>query len=216
MDALLFDMDGVVVDSERYWAEREATTIFPATVDGRVDPSDVAGMNVADLYDHLDAEYGTTGTKAEFLAAYDDHAEVVYGDLVRLLPAFDATVSVARDRGAAVGLVSSSPVRWIDLVLDRFDLRGTFQAVVSADHVDRGKPSPAVYELAARRLGVAPSACVAVEDSAAGVASARGAGMRTVGLLAGHADETDLSDAEAVTDAAGLPGAISTSASRRP
>lgn len=215
MDALLFDMDGVVVDSERYWAEHEAETIFPATVDGVVDPHAVAGTNVADLYDHLDAEYGTTATKAEFLATYDDHAEVVYGHRARLLPTFDATISVARDRDAAVGLVSSSPVRWIDLVLDRFDLRETFDAVVSADHVDRGKPSPAVYELAARRLDVDPSSCVAVEDSTVGVTAARRAGMRTVGLLSPDGDETALADADLLTDAMGLADVVSRSTSQR-
>lgn len=215
MDALLFDMDGVVVDSERHWAEREAETIFPTTVDGRVDPHDVAGTNVADLYDHLDTEYGTTVTKTEFLATYDDHAEVVYGDRARLLPTFDATVSVARDRDAAVGLVSSSPVRWIDLVLERFDLRETFDAVVSADHVERGKPSPAVYELAERRLDVDPSACVAVEDSTAGVTAARRAGMWTVGLLSPAGDGTGLADADRLTDAVGLADVVSRSASPR-
>lgn len=79
-----------------------------------------------------------------------------------------------------VGVASSSPVRWIDIVYERLGI-DAFDAVVSADHVDRGKPAPDVYELALERLGTRPTEGVAVEDSRHGVRAATDAGLSCIG-----------------------------------
>lgn len=206
MDAVLFDMDGVLVDSERYWVARETDEIFPATVAGSVDPAETTGMNVEDLYTHLDAEHGTLVDEAAFVSTYDDHAGEIYGDLVDLLDEFEETVGLLAERGVAVGLVSSSPVRWIDLVLDRFVLHDVFETVVSAEHVERGKPAPDVYLHAASLLDVDPADCVAVEDSAHGLRAADRAGMTTVGFAREGGDQPpavrDAADATAADPAA--------------
>ena len=199
MEAVLFDMDGVLVDSERYWVEREREEILPATVADQVDPAEITGMNVADLYDYLDAEYDTLVGKAAFVARYDDHAGEIYRERVSLLAGFENTIGLLRDRDVAVGLVSSSPVRWIDMVRDRFGLHDVFDVVVSADHVDRGKPAPDVYLRAASLLDQTPADCLAVEDSVHGLQAADRAGMRTVGYAATTEDRSGaLADAETV------------------
>lgn len=208
MEALLFDMDGVVVESQRHWDDHEAEHIFPETVAGDVDPDDVTGMNVEDLYDHLEDKYGTTVDEEEFLDVYDEHARQIYGEEAELLDSFGATVDRARERGAKVGLVSSSPVRWIELAFDRWDVADRFDAVVSADQVDHGKPDPDVYLAAAEELDVDPGDCVAVEDSAHGIDAANEAGMRTVGLRTPSNDADALSAADAVVDPDDLPDAI--------
>lgn len=181
--AVLFDMDGVLVDSERHWVERERESILPAAVEGTVDPSEITGMNVSDLYDYLREHYGVREDRESFVGRYDEAAGTVYGESVALLAGFESLAAALSGTGVRLALVSSSPVRWIDIVRGRFDL-GAFGAVVSADHVDRGKPAPDVYELAAERLGVAPGDGVAVEDSEHGVAAARGAGCSCIGYAA--------------------------------
>jgi HAD superfamily hydrolase (TIGR01509 family) len=198
MDAVCFDMDGVVVDSERYWRDREREALLPCAVGEPVPLSEVTGLNVVDLYAHLSDAYGTRVTEAAFLDAYDEAAATVYGSEVRLLPGFEALVGDLRDAGVATALVSSSPVRWIDLVLDRFDLHDAFDAVVSADHAERGKPAPDVYRLATDRLGVSPERTVAVEDSGHGIAAANAAGLTAVGLLGPSNDAGTVADADHV------------------
>lgn len=197
MDAVCFDMDGVVVDSERHWIPLENDHIFPAAVDAAVEAEEISGMNVEDLYDHLDAEYGTTIGPEEFVGMYDDTAEELYTERADLMLGFPDLVEWLEDNGVATALVSSSPHRWIDLVLERFDL--AFDAVVSAEDVDgHGKPAPDIYRLAADRLGVAPSRCVAVEDSTAGATAATRAGMYCLGYRESHRTEADLSPADAL------------------
>jgi HAD superfamily hydrolase (TIGR01509 family) len=203
MHAALFDMDGVVVDSERYWVPRERTHILPETVDADVSVSEITGMNIEDIYDYLHETYPMKVDRAGFLARFDRAAETIYCEEVALMAGFEALLADLREAGWAVALVSSAPVSWIDLVTDRFDL--AFDAVVSADHVERGKPDPDVYLHAATRLDVAPEACVAIEDSGHGVAAAKAAGMRCLGFLGETNDEETLAAADAVTrDAAGL------------
>lgn len=203
MRVLAFDMDGVLVDSERYWLELERESIFPETVAAAVDPEEVTGMNVNDLYHHLTAEYGTTVGEAGFVERYDRAAATVYGEQVTLLEGFDRLVARLDDRDVRVALVSSSPVRWVGRVLDRFDLRDAFDAVVSAEHVDRGKPAPDVYEHTASLLGADPTASLAVEDSANGLRAADAAGYETVGYLNGTNEASALADADRVAEGPG-------------
>ena len=108
-----FDMDGVLVDSERFWLERERSEIFPSTVASAVDPEAVTGTNVEGLYDHLDTEFGTTVSKPEFVERYDRAAATVYGEQVSLLDGVDRLLGRLDERDVPVALVSSSLERWI-------------------------------------------------------------------------------------------------------
>ena len=198
MDAVCFDMDGVVVDSEDFWIPREVDDLFPTLLpDDDVDVEEVTGMNYRDIYDYLTANYDVAMDRAAFLAWYDEAAETIYGEDVLLLDGLVELVDALRERGVAVALVSSSPRHWIDIVLERFALE--FDAVVSADDVDvPGKPNPDIYEHAADVLGVDPAASVAVEDSGHGIEAAGRAGMHVVGFKHGEQDDTDRSGAEYV------------------
>ncbi len=101
--------------------------------------------------------------------------------------------------GRAVALVSSSPHDWISRMLDRFDLRESFDQIISAEEIDgASKPDPGVYEYAAEQLSVNSVECVAVEDSENGVESAKAAGMRAVGYRNQSDSELDLSAADVV------------------
>lgn len=198
-DAVLFDVDGVVVDSERHWVPLEENRIFPEALAAghEVAAAEITGMNYRDVYDYLAERYETRVEKSEFVALYDDAAAELYGERADLMPGFRSLLDALRaDR--QVALVSSSPHHWLELVTDRFDL--AFDAVVSAEDVSAGKPDPAVYERAIEELGVSAGQCVAVEDSEHGVESAVRAGAVAVGYRTDQNQDADLSGADAVVE----------------
>jgi HAD superfamily hydrolase (TIGR01509 family) len=199
-------MDGVLVDSERYWVALERERILPAAVEEPVDPAEITGMNVSDLYDYLRERYEVRESRGTFVERYDEAARRVYGDSVALLPEFESLAAALADAGVGLALVSSSPVRWIEIVTERFGL-DAFDTVVSAEHAERGKPAPDVYELAVDRLGVDAGEAVAVEDSTHGVTAATSAGCSCIGYAS--RGSAGLSGADRVVDTpAGLRRAV--------
>lgn len=198
MDALLFDMDGVVVDSEDHWHPAERDELLPGVLAGDVpDLDEITGMPYREIYVYLDAHYETTVSAAEFVDLYDETAAGIYQERVELLDDFSDIRATAREAGVPVGLVSSSPPAWMGYVLDRFDLE--FDLVLSDDDVaGPGKPEPDIYEAAADRLGVDAFGCIAVEDSRNGSLAGERAGMAVVGYRVDHNAETDLSACDVV------------------
>jgi HAD superfamily hydrolase (TIGR01509 family) len=202
--AVLFDMDGVIVDSERYWVELEEEEIYPAVVADEVDTEETTGMNFREIYDYLDEHYETTASKEEFVERYEEAAREIYGEKVELMDGFRDVLADLRDDGRRVALVSSSPHDWIDRARDRFGLRGDFDEIVSAEEIDgKSKPEPDVYEYAAETVGVESEDAIAVEDSENGVKSAKAAGMKAVGYRNKSDANLDLSAADAVAESPG-------------
>jgi HAD superfamily hydrolase (TIGR01509 family) len=192
--AVLFDMDGVIVDSEVYWHEFEKSRILPAVLDEgtdtdtdsngdggeRPDVEETTGMNFREIYDYLDANYDVAVEKSEFVDIYERTAREIYTERVTLMDGFRELCADLREAGATTGIVSSSPRAWISLVRERFGL--DVDTVVSAEDIDGlGKPEPAVYEHAAAVIGVEPDECVVVEDSANGTRAAARAGAAVIG-----------------------------------
>lgn len=199
MDAVCFDMDGVIVDSERYWAELEEERVFPAVGVEDIAAEEITGMNYREVYDYLADQYGVSIDRDEFLARYDETARDIYGERVALMDGFRDLCGTLRDRGKHIAVVSSSPPKWIEMMCERFELT-SFDAVISAEEVDGpSKPKPDVYRYAADELGLDPTECVAIEDSIHGVQSAKSAGMGCIGYRAGG-KKLDLSAADAVVD----------------
>ncbi|WP_435184261.1 HAD family hydrolase [Halobellus sp. EA9] len=194
-------MDGVLVDSETYWHRFEDEWVFAAAIEGG-DPAheEVTGMPYYEIYDYLDREYGTTVTKDEFVAAYQDRAGSLYGEDVTLTEGIPALFGSLRAEGRPLAIVSSAPQSWIAIVRERFDL-GPLDLVLSAEDIDEpGKPEPHIYERAAAELGVEPADCVVVEDSLHGIEAAVRAGAFTVAFRTTHNAELDLSRADVVAD----------------
>ncbi|SFR31885.1 HAD family hydrolase [Halogeometricum limi] len=200
-DAVLFDMDGVLVDSETYWHRFENDWVYADAISqGSPDHEEITGMNYREIYDYLSAEYGTTLSKEEFVGAYDDHAESVYGENVVLMNGANELFDDIRDAGRKLAIVSSAPQAWIAIVRDRFGL-DPLDLVLSADDIDDpGKPEPHIYEHAAAELGLEPEDCVVVEDSVHGIAAAAASGAFTVAYRSTHNAELDLSAADVVVD----------------
>lgn len=199
MDAVCFDMDGVMVDSERYWVAVEAERIFPAAGVADVDVAEITGMNYREVYDYLDETYGVDVEREEFLDIYEESAREIYTERVALMDGFRDLCGTLRDRGNRLAVVSSSPPDWIEMVCERFELQ-LFDEIVSAEQVEGpGKPEPHIYRHAADELDVAPTECVAVEDSTHGVESATTAEMACIGYRGTEEGKAlDLSAADVV------------------
>jgi HAD superfamily hydrolase (TIGR01509 family) len=200
MHAVIFDMDGVIVDSELHWKSVEGF-FLQSLVPGwsSADQGKIIGLSLRSLYDMLAGEYGLKESREHFEALYEEVASDIYRRKVSLMDGFTELLADLNRHSVPVALSSSSPMSWIDMVTGRFGLRPHFQAIVSADELDgEGKPSPAIYLLAARKLGADPRGCVAIEDSTNGVLSARRAGMFCVGFRNGFNEEQDLSQAHMI------------------
>lgn len=189
MEAVIFDMDGVIVDSEQYWHEMEGPLFQEVTPEG-IDIEDAkrmaTGRNFREIYEILDEEYGVTVSREEFLQRYYSVADTIYNERAEVMDGFHELLTSLHEHGVTIALVSSSPREWIDTVMNRFDIDG-FNLIVSADTlkvdgvIEKGKPHPAVYRHAAERLGITPQDCVVVEDSDNGIEAAKRAGMHCIG-----------------------------------
>lgn len=182
VDAVVFDLDGVIVDSEHVWDEvREelARERGGRWHDGA--QADMMGMSAPEWSRYMHDVIGLSESPAEI------DELVVEGMLARYaeqLPLIDGAVDAVLRLGASyrLALASSSNRRVIDAVLDEAGLAPSFEATVSSEEVERGKPAPDVFLEAARRLDVAAERCAAIEDSGNGIRAAHAGGMRVVAI----------------------------------
>ncbi len=182
MSAVVFDLDGVLVDSEPVW--EEVRRAFVTEHGGRWQADTqrrLMGMSTAEWAGYLSGELGVRLSAEEVARGVVERMERRYEDGVPLMPGASDAVRRLADRWP-LGLASSSPRVLIDTALDRTGLGASFAATVSTEEVARGKPAPDGYLLAARRLGVDPVACAAIEDSSNGLRSADAAGMRVIAV----------------------------------
>ncbi|WP_410766209.1 HAD family hydrolase [Haloferax sp. DFSO60] len=198
---VLFDMDGVLVDSEPYWHAFEDEWVFADAIQsGDPNHEEITGMNFREIYDYLDAEYGTTVSKPEFIEAYEANSVDIYGEKVVLMDGAESLFSTLRENDKKVAIVSSAPQSWISVVRERFDL-DPLDLVLSADDIDEpGKPEPHIYEHAASELGYDTEECIVVEDSVNGIESGVRSGAYTIAYRVGHNAELDLSLADEIVN----------------
>jgi HAD superfamily hydrolase (TIGR01509 family) len=184
--AVVFDLDGVIVDSEQVWDEvREDYVRETGGTYTDESARDMMGMSSPEWSRYMAEVLRVPGTPEEINAAIVERMLARYGEAPPLLP---GAVEAVRRIGAWVPLAiaSSSNRELIDVVLRASGLAADFGVTVSSEEVPRGKPSPDVYLEAARRLGVDPARCGAVEDSHNGIRSAKAAGMVVVAVPNPH------------------------------
>jgi len=182
VEAVIFDLDGVLIDSEHVWDEVREQLVRErgGRWHGRAQ-TDMMGMSSTEWSRYMHDVIGLAESPEEI------NAEVVRRMLARYeddLPLVDAAVDAVRRlaRAFRLGLASSSNRPLIDVVLAASGLAPFFEATVSSEEVPRGKPAPDVYQEAARQLGVDPGRCAAIEDSGNGIRSAHAAGMHVVAI----------------------------------
>jgi HAD superfamily hydrolase (TIGR01509 family) len=180
--AVIFDLDGVLVDSEQVWdaARRQLTE----DSDGRWSESatqDMMGMSSTEWSRYMHEELGVKLPPEEISAAVVKRMEELYREHLPLIPGACKAVERVAARWP-LGLASSANRPVIEVALELSGLGDFFETTVSSEEVARGKPAPDVYLEAARLLRVDPALCAAVEDSSSGILSAHAAGMRVVAI----------------------------------
>jgi HAD superfamily hydrolase (TIGR01509 family) len=196
---VIFDMDGVLVDSEPIYAAgfRDCVAALGHPELGRWFPNTL-GRRVEDFLPELAAELDRPAAlvadrlrESVAVALALDSAELEPMPFAR-----EAVEALGSDR--PIGLASSSARPLVDRVLGRLGLERSFAAIATGEEVARGKPEPEIYDLVAERLGVPAQACVAIEDTPAGVTAASTAGMTAVAVPNALTAGLDFSGAHAV------------------
>jgi HAD superfamily hydrolase (TIGR01509 family) len=196
--AVVFDLDGVIVDSEQVWDEvREQYTRAAGGTYTERATRDMMGMSSLEWSRYMAQELHVPGSPEEINAAVVDRMLRRYGDAP---PLIDGAVEAVRRVAAQwpLAIASSSNPELIEVVVRASGLSDVFRVAVSSQEVPRGKPAPDVYLEAARRLGVDARRCGAVEDSHNGIRSAKAAGMRVVAVPNPHFPPDD--EATALAD----------------
>lgn len=194
MKAIIFDMDGVITDSETHW-QKEEYLLLKKLVHGwtRRDQNKLLGRTIEEAYGLLKKHYGLQMSKKSFMAQVDRIATGIYRKKANLMEGFLEFVKKLKGK-VPLALCSSSRRRWIELFLARYGLHKYFDAIVSFEDIGRrpGKPAPDIYLYTAKRLGVHPRDCMVIEDSRNGVKAGKSAGMFVIGLLNGSNNHQDI------------------------
>lgn len=193
MKAVIFDLDGVLVDSEgaHFRGLAAVLTGYGCELTHEVYAS-LLGLAPQDAWGRLRQHYPLSGDAHEFLRRYVRSVE----DALRApqAPKAGAVELIARLRraGLRLAVASMGAASWVAATLEGLGLAGAFDAVVTSADVACGKPDPDVFLLAARRLGVGPSECLVIEDAPRGIEAARRAGMRCLAVRTPYNTTFDL------------------------
>lgn len=180
--AVVFDLDGVLIDSERLWDQARRDVVARHGGRWRAEATTaMQGMSSVEWSGYLRDELSVDLPPGRIIDLVVQH---LFGEYEDALPLIPGAVPAVRRIGQRwpLALASSANRVVIDKVLELAGLTDAFQATVSSEEVPRGKPAPDVYLEAARRIGQPPAACAAVEDSANGIRSAAAAGLHTVAI----------------------------------
>jgi HAD superfamily hydrolase (TIGR01509 family) len=182
VQAVVFDLDGVLLDSEGWWDEvrRGLAADFDRPWPEEATRA-MQGMSTTEWSAYLTGVVGVLGNPEHLAATVIDRMEARYRSRLPLLP---GAVKVVQRLGRhwTLGVATSSPRRLLDIVLESAGLAGWFRVSVSTEDVAAGKPSPAVYEEVVRRLEVDPQRTAAIEDSSNGLRSAAAAGLMVIAV----------------------------------
>lgn len=191
LGAVLFDMDGVVIDTmplhRQIWREfARMHGLDPTEAEIRA----LDGLRAVDVVRHL---FGPSLPEERVAALALEREDIFHQrlrtDPVRAVTGIEPFLAALGGAGVPRVLATSATRENVDLVLERLNLVGSFEAVVSAEDVRYGKPHPEVYLTAARRAGIAPERCLVAEDALPGVEAAKSAGAYCLGLATSQADD---------------------------
>jgi HAD superfamily hydrolase (TIGR01509 family) len=177
--AVIFDMDGVLIDSEPIHFEATRTLLAEHGVEFEPDlEQNFFGCTDREVFRALRARYGLAAGEADLASAWIAKVVGLLGGRLAPLSGVPLVLDVLRRSGLRLALASSSAPAIIAATLTGLGLSDTFELTVSGHDVRSGKPAPDIFLEAARRLGVAPADCLVVEDSFNGLSAAVAAGMR--------------------------------------
>ncbi len=200
-EAVIFDMDGVLIDSEPlHFAVLVDLLARAGHTYTHAENEQFLGVTSEAMFSTLIARHGLSGSVVEYMAGYDEAILRVLQEPHAPAAGAVALLERLRELQLRVGVASSSQRLWVEATLRSLGLADAFEVVVAGDDVERGKPDPAIYRLTAQLLSVAPGRCLAIEDSPNGVQSARAAGMTVLGVRTEYTAHLQLDGAARIVD----------------
>lgn len=202
MKAVIFDMDGVLVDSQPYHFKADIDTMasYGVIKDQKFYES-YAGTLTADRMRTLRDMFGLDVSVEEMTVKREKMIlDIMARENIVPVPGIPEFLKGIKEKGLKTAVASSSGYELINLILDRLKIAEYFDSVTSGNDVKRGKPSPDVFLLAAQRINTSPADCLVVEDSENGVNAAKAAGMRALGYINPTSGKQCLDRADVITD----------------
>jgi HAD superfamily hydrolase (TIGR01509 family) len=197
--AVLFDMDGVLVDSEPLHIEAGRKTLDSLGVSiSDVEFRSYMGRTSKIMLTDVIRKYRLNITVQSIYPMHQQNLMRLYNEKVEPIPGISELIADCRKREYKMAVASSSDRVLIQTVLDKFHWTGYFEAVVSGEETERAKPFPDIFLEAARRLNADPSSCAVIEDSTAGVLAAKAAGMVCIGFNSPNSPGQNLSRADLI------------------
>jgi HAD superfamily hydrolase (TIGR01509 family) len=201
--AVIFDMDGVILDSQPYhFAVEEKIFREKGIAVSTEESHSFVGMAGDRMWSYVKNKFGLKESIAE-LMAFDNSVRIDYFlslENVRPMPGIMELLEDLCWNNIKIALASSSSVEVIDIFIAKLGIRNYFQQIISGDFVEKGKPAPDIFIHTARALQEPAAACVVIEDSANGVKAAKRAGMKCIGFSNANSGDQDLSLADRVID----------------
>jgi HAD superfamily hydrolase (TIGR01509 family) len=200
LKAFIFDMDGVIIDSEPIHFDIDVKTMsyFGAAITPH-ELEEFVGMTNPEMWKNLKQRFNLTQTVTDII----QHQLSLKIDTIRTIEidpidGIYELILELKKHNIKLGIASSSPIQFINEVILKFKLMDHFDCIVSGEEVAKGKPEPDVYLEAARLLRVDPAACIVLEDSRNGIQSAKSAGMKCIGFINKNSGNQDLSQADVI------------------
>ncbi len=182
--AIIFDMDGVLIDSENLWQQAEQDLFREVGAHISDDLLEqTRGLRSVEMVDHWCRKFSvTTETPEVLLERYDRRMIEELRTRVPLMEGAEEAILFFREKGLPLGLASCSAMNQIEAAMEKHGLSGYFEFMISASGEMPGKPHPEIYLQAAKKMGLEPTECLAIEDSFFGVSSAKAAGMKVLAM----------------------------------
>jgi HAD superfamily hydrolase (TIGR01509 family) len=200
LKAAIYDMDGLMVDSERiqYQSTELMLQHYRHSLDElpHVVVLNSLGRRVSDILSDYRAILGISATVEEMHSMRENiFMEGVRKELT-LMPGLEDSIKILQNTDFRIGLATSATPEYLDYVLDHFHLRNHFYIIVSSNDVTKGKPDPEIYLLACKRLGIPPQNVIVFEDAPNGIEAAKGAGCVCFAVRGNHTAALDYSRAD--------------------
>jgi len=198
LKALVFDMDGVIIDSEPLQAEIAVHVL--KKLGGNPQPREFyefIGVRNEEMWTILKERHNIKESVKEILEIHQDYKKKRFSEAdVETVEGIPELIKEAKSRGLKIALATSSPKFLAEHILKKFDLYKYFNVLVTADDITHSKPDPEIYIKAAQFLGVKPEECIAIEDAHFGVKAAKAAGMKCIAYVNPNSGNQDLSEAD--------------------
>jgi HAD superfamily hydrolase (TIGR01509 family) len=181
--AVIFDLDGVLADSEPWWNEIDKKLLgeYGVTYRGEYH-RDVLGVSYRLAVEFYKKAFGLSASVEELMRRRGEIATQFFANRVGLFPSTKRTLERLREMKVRLAVATSSVSASARPFLDRHELTSFFDVIVAGDEIERGKPDPDIYLRAAKKLGIGADACLVIEDALSGIAAGKAAGMRVAAI----------------------------------